>query len=62
MPQGPDDSRTPLLDAWIEEEGEEAVVEAVDTIRRGVTDGSLPIFDDRAQFLDHLKRGRRQSA
>ena len=62
MAQRQDESQTPLLDAWIEEDGEAAILEAAEAIRRGVSDGSLPMFDDRAQLLEHLRRGRRELA
>jgi len=62
MAQRQDESQTPLLDAWIEEDGEAAILEAAEEIRRRVADGSLPMFEDRAQLLEHLRRGRRQSA
>ena len=53
---------TPLLDDWIEEVGEEAVVAVVEDTKRRVEDGTLPAFSDREGLLAYLRRGRRQSA
>ena len=58
MAQRHDESQTPLLDAWIEEDGEAAILEAAEEIRRRVADGSLPMFEDQAQLMEHLRRGR----
>lgn len=56
------ESPTPSLDEWIKQEGEAAVIAAVEDTRRRVADGSLPTFEDEGEFLAYLERGHRQSA
>jgi hypothetical protein len=44
------------LDDWIAEVGEDYIVNLVEETRRGVADGTIPAFSDKAAFLQHLKR------
>jgi hypothetical protein len=53
---------TPLLDEWLAEVGEDAVVEAVAEARRSITDGKTPGFSDKDEFLKYLRRQHRQTA
>lgn len=62
MTQDASISRTPLLDEWIAEVGEAAVKAEVEDTRRRIEDGSLPSFDNPADLLAFVRRGRRQSA
>lgn len=62
MSDQPELSRTALLDEWIADVGEEAVALTVFTIRRGVADGVVPGFSDKASLLRYWSHGRRQSA
>ena len=55
-------SSTPLVDAWIAEIGEEAVIGIVEDTRRRAAEGSLPAFDNEADLKAFLRRGHRQSA
>jgi hypothetical protein len=61
-PQDGRTSSTPLLDEWIAEAGEAAVAAEVEETKRRIDEGSLPSFDDPADLLAFLTRGRRQSA
>ena len=53
---------TPLLDEWLADVGDEAVVEAVVDARRNIADGKTPGFSDKGEFLEHLRRQHRQTA
>ena len=53
---------TPVLDAWREEVGDEAVVSAVQAARDDIAAGGLPGFSDKGQFLDYLRGTHRRSA
>ena len=53
---------TPLLDEWLAEVGEDAVVEAVAEAQRSIADGKTPGFSDKNEFLKHLRRPHRQTA
>lgn len=55
-------SSTPVIDEWIAEVGEPAVIADVEETRRRIAEGSLPSFDNPADLLAFLRRGRRQSA
>ena len=44
------------LDRWIAEVGEGYIVGLVEETRRGVADGTIPAFSDKAAFLRHLTR------
>ncbi len=55
-------SRTPLLDEWRAEEGDDAVVAAVEAARAQIADGSLRGFSDKDEFLEYLQGPRRRSA
>lgn len=55
-------SDTPVLDEWIAEVGEDAVVAAVRATEQAVEEGSLPAYSDRHSLLQHWRGGRRQSA
>jgi hypothetical protein len=53
---------TPLLDQWLSEIGEEAVVEAVTQARQSIAEGVTPGFSDKEEFLKHLRRPHHQKA
>jgi len=55
-------SRTPLLDEWQAEMGDEAVAAAVEAARAQIADGSLRGFSDKDEFLEYLQGPRRRSA
>lgn len=62
MEPGSPESATPLLDEWIDEVGEDAVMAVVEDTKRRVEDGSLPAFSDKKDLLAYVRRARRQSA
>jgi hypothetical protein len=53
---------TPLLDEWLAEVGDDAVIEAVAEARQSITDGTTPGFSDKDEFIEHLRRQHRQTA
>jgi hypothetical protein len=53
---------TPLLDEWLAEVGDDAVVEAVAEARQSIVDGKTPGFSDKDEFIEHLRRQHRQTA
>jgi hypothetical protein len=53
---------TPLLDEWVTEVGDGAVVEVVAAARRSIADGKTPGFSDKDEFLKHLRRQHRHTA
>jgi hypothetical protein len=55
-------SDTPLLDKWLSEIGDDAVVEAVAQARRSIADGTMPGFSDKVEFLEYLRHPHRQTA
>lgn len=57
-----DDSRTPLLDEWRAEVGDEAVAAAVKAAEVQIAEGSLRGFSAKEQLLAYLKASRRRSA
>lgn len=62
MPQDGSTSSTPLLDEWIAAAGEAAVAAEVEEAKRRIEEGSLPSFDNPADLLAFISRGRRSSA
>ncbi len=62
MTQGGSTSSTPLLDEWIAAVGEAAVAAEIEETKRRIDEGSLPSFDNPADLLAFVMRGRRQSA
>lgn len=62
MPREGNTSSTPLLDEWIAALGEAAVAAEIEETKRRIDDGSLPSFDNPADLLAYVLRGRRQSA
>jgi len=55
-------SDTPLLDKWLSEIGDDAVVEAVAQARRSIAEGTMPGFSDKGEFLEYLRHPHRQTA
>jgi hypothetical protein len=53
---------TPLLDEWLAEVGDDAVVERVALARQSIADGKTPGFSDKEEFIEHLRRQHRQTA
>ena len=54
--------QTPVLDAWREEVGDEAVASAVHTARDDIAAGRLPGFSDKRRFLEYLRGTHRHGA
>ena len=54
--------QTPVLDAWPEEVGDEAVASAVQAARDDIAAGRLPGFSDKGQFLEYLRGTHRRPA
>jgi hypothetical protein len=53
---------TPLLDEWLAEVGDDAVIETVAEARRSIADGKTPAFSDKDEFVEYLSRQHRQTA
>jgi hypothetical protein len=51
-----DRTGTPLLDEWVDEAGEEAVVASVRAAKTAIEAGSTPGFTDREAMLHYLGR------
>jgi hypothetical protein len=54
--------KTPLLDEWRAEVGDEVVVATVEEARRNIAEGNTPGFTDKDRFLEHLRRPHRHMA
>jgi len=55
-------NRTPLLDEWRAEVGDEAVAAAVQAARAQIADGSLRSFSDKDELIEYLRGTHRRSA
>jgi hypothetical protein len=53
----PDPERS-FLDDWIAEQGEDAIAAMAKQLERGVADGTVPVFHDKASFLAYYRQRR----
>lgn len=54
-----EESRTPMLDEWIAEIGEDGVLTVIEDAKRQIGEGTVAGFHDRDSFLEFLEELRR---
>lgn len=62
MSQQPEPSKTPLLDEWVADVGEQRIAEVVSAAKAAVEGGSIPGFDNTDSLVGYWSSKRRRSA